>query len=116
MSSNDTTPMTQVEIESKLKTHFAKLNNSNVTLLAHYLYKYPQKWRATDDYFVDDVNKLIPEAYAYNMRPSNALFGAIIAILIIMLIGLIWWVVVIAMKKNKNVVLPDPNIINPSFI
>lgn len=111
-----TTPWTQTQIEEKLKTNFTGLNDSNITILAHYLYKNPKKWSQDDDKFVNDVNKLIPEAFAHNMMPSNALFGAIIAILVVLLIGLIWWVVTIVVKKNKNAVLPDPSIVNPAFI
>lgn len=111
-----TKTMTQTEIEAKLKTSFIGLNDSNVTILAHYMYKYPKKWRSDDENFVADVNKIIPEAFAYNMRPSNALFGAIIAIIVILMIALIGWVVTIVMKKNKSNVLNDPNVANPIFI
>lgn len=108
--------MTQAEIETKLKTSFMGLTDSNITILAHYLHKYPKKWRSDDENFVSDVNKLFPEAFAYNMRPSNALFGAIITIFIVMLIGILWWVITLFMKKNNKNVVNDPSFVNPNFI
>lgn len=109
-------PMTQEEIEKKLKEHFTGFNDANITILAHYMYKFPKKWRNDDENFVADVNKLVPEAFAYNLRPSNALFGAVITVIVFMIIGLIWWVVSAFIKKNKKEVLSDPNFANPSFI
>lgn len=108
--------MTQNEIQDRIRGNFINLSDSNVTILSHYLHKYPKKWRADEEYFVDDVNKLIPEAFAYNLRPANALFGAMIAIFIIMLIGVFWWVITLFIKKNNKNVINDPGFVNPNFI
>lgn len=105
---------TQADIEEKLLQNFSTLEKSNITTLAYYLYKNPSKW--AEETFAADVNKLMPEAFAYNMKPSNALFGAIIAISVMLLIGLIWWVVTIFIKKNNKNVLNDPSVVNPAFI
>lgn len=108
--------LTQVELEAKLKTDFAGLSDSNITILANYLHKNPKKWRSDNQFFVTDVNKLIPEAFAYNMRPSNLLFGAIITILIFMLVGIMWWVITLFIKKNNKNVVNDPGFVNTNFI
>lgn len=108
--------MTQADIEAKIKEKFSGLTDANITTLAHYLYKYPTKWRSADEFFVDDVNKLVPDALAANMRPSNALMGAMIAVFVIMLLALLWWVFTVFLKKNNKNVLADPNIVNPAFI
>lgn len=115
-TSSSTDKLTQADIETKLKASFTGINDSNVTILAHYLYKNPKKWRSDDANFVADVNKLIPEAYAHNMKPSNALFGALIAIFIILICGLLWWVITMFVKRNNTNVLNDPSVVNPAFI
>lgn len=110
------TKLSQSDIETLITVHFGDLSKANVTILSHYLYKYPNKWRSDDEYFKQDVNKLMPEAFANNMRPSNVLFGAVIAIFVIFLIGLIWWVISHFINKNNRNVLNDPSIVNPAFI
>lgn len=108
--------LSQIDIETKLKESFTGISASNITILAHYMYKNKKKWSADSKNFITDVNKLIPEAYAYNMKTSNVLFGSIITICIILLIGLIWWVISIFIKKNKKNILDDPIIVNPVYI
>lgn len=108
--------LSEAEIDAKLRASFTGLSDSNITILMHYLYKYPAKWRSEDEFFLEDVNKLLPEAFAYNMRPSNALFGAVITIVIILLIGIVWWIISAFTKKNNKNVLNDPTIVNPAFI
>lgn len=108
--------MTQIQIEDKLKTEFSGFSDSNITILAHYLYKYPTKWRFDDINFKSDVNKLLSEAFTHNTRPSNLLFGAIIAICIIMLCGVLWWIVMLVINRNNKNLLNDPSVINSKFI
>ncbi|WBR61470.1 complex immune system [Drosophila suzukii associated hytrosavirus 1] len=110
----DDTKLSEKDIEKLLKTEFPNLSDANLSTLAHYMYKFPKKW--SKETLKVDANKLMPEAYAYNMRPSNALFGAIIAIIVILLIGVIWWVVAIFMKKNNKNVLGNPVGVNPEYM
>lgn len=110
------TKLTQAEIETKLKATFTGLNDSNITILAHYMYKNPSKWRSDSQYFAEDVNKITPEAFASNNRPSNIMFGVIIAVIVIMLLGLLWWLVSGFMQKNNKNILNDPSVVNPVFI
>lgn len=107
-------PMTKEEIEQQLKTNFPNLSEKNRTILINYMLKNTKKWKKEE--FNESVNKLMPEAFASNLRPSNALFGAIIAVIVILLIGVIWWVVSMLVKKNDKNVLNDPTIVNPTFI
>ena len=102
------------DLEKKIKETFVGMDDSNVTIIAHYLNKYPKKWKS--ETFKDDVNKLLPEAFAYNMRPSNTLMGAVIAVVVILLIAVIWWLVTKFVKRNNNNVIQDPTIVNPIFI
>lgn len=115
-SSGNQAKFTQKEIETKLKTTFPQLSDANITILGYYLYKYPKKWRQEEEHFQEEVNKLMPEAFAHNMMPSNVLFGAIIVIIIIFLAGLLWWIISLFMRKNHKNVLNDPNVVNPVFI
>lgn len=115
MGSSDSTKLTQAEIETKLKTSFTGITDSNITILAHYLYNNPKKWRS-DENFTSDVNKLMSEAFAHSMKPSNVLFGAVLAILVLLLIGLFWWIIQLFIKKNNKNVLNDPSGPNPIFI
>lgn len=103
---------TQSEIETKLKTSFTGLSDANIKILAHYMYLHPKKWRFDDEYFTEDVNKILPEAYAYNLRPSNIFLGAVIALVILLFFGLIWWGVSTLINKNNKNILDDPSSIN----
>lgn len=103
-------------IKEKLATTFPALTDANRKILANYLYKNPKKWSEDAEKFKDDVNKLIPEAYAASMRSSFALFGGMIAVAIIMIIGIIWWVITIFMKKNNKNIIDDPETVNSAFV
>lgn len=108
--------LTQSEIETKLKDIFKGLSDSNITILGHYMYKNPSKWRSNDQYFTLDANKIAPEAFASNMRPSTVMFGIIIAVFVILLLGLLWWIISMFIQKNNKNVLNDPSVVNPVFI
>lgn len=110
--------LTQKEIETKIKTNFTNISDANVKIIGYYLYKYPSKWNqdGNDTEFMADVNKLMPEAFAHNMMPSNVMFGAVLVIIIMLLAGLMWWVISLFMHKNNKNILNDPNIVNPAFI
>lgn len=115
-NNNKDTKLSQKDIEDKLKTTFSGLNDTNIRILAYYLYKYPQKWNPDNLTFAQDVNKLIPEAFAYNLRPSNMLLGAIISIGILLFIGILWWIIMIFINKNNNNLLDDPTVTNITYI
>lgn len=110
--------ISQSDIEKKLKANFNAFSDSNLNIIAHYLYNNPQKWSSAGDdtKFVEDVNKLLPEAFASDMRPSNAIFGALIAVVVILLVAFIWWMFSSFLKKRNNNILSDPTIVNPTFI
>lgn len=105
---------TEKELTTKVKEAFPNLSDSNVSIVVHYLNKYPKKW--SSDSFKESVNKILPEAFAYNMRPSNALLGAVIAIVAILLVVIVWWLVSKFIKRNNKNVIEDPTIVNPVFI
>lgn len=102
------------DLTKKVKDNFPGFSDSNISIIVHYLNKYPKKW--SNDSFKDSVNKILPEAFAYNMRPSNALLGAVIAIVAILLIVVLWWLVGKFIKRNNKNVIEDPTIVNPVFI
>lgn len=113
---NENKKLTQSEIETKLKIVFKGLSDSNITILGHYMYKHPTKWRSNEQFFAMDANKIAPEAFASSMRPSNVMFGVMIAVFVILLLGLLWWVISMFMQKNNKNVLNDPSVVNPVFI
>jgi hypothetical protein len=109
--------LSQAEIETKLKSSFTGISNDNITILSTYMKGEPKKWRIdTDEHFIVDVNKIMPDAFAYNMRPSNMLLGGIIALLIVIIVGALWWIIsTFVMKNNKNVI-DDPMTANTNYI
>lgn len=114
-TTSDGKNLTQQQIESKLKGLIIGISDSNITILGHYMYKNPKKWSAKDDAtFKADVNKLIPEAFASNMRTSNMMLGAIFAIIIVTVIALLWWIVSMLVNKNKRIIVGDPT--QPSVV
>lgn len=109
--------LSQADIQKKLNDNFTGLSSDNVKILSTYMQKNPKKWKHdTDEQFTKDVNKLMPDAFAYNMRPSNMLLGGIIAILIIVIIGALWWIISMFVTKNNRNVIDDPMSPNTNFI
>lgn len=114
---NETTPaLTQKQIEEKLKTKFQGITDANISILGHYMYNNPKKWKSDDENFLKDANTLMSDAFSSNMRPSNMLFGAVIAIIIIIVIAIIWWAISLFMNKNNKNILNDPSTVNNNFI
>lgn len=108
--------MSEKDIAEKLKTNFPNFNETNISILAHYLYNFPDKWSSSDTTFITDINKLMSDAFTYNVRSSNICLGVILAICFSMFFGIIWYIIVMFINRNNNNLLNDPSIVNTNFI